>query len=465
MQTAGRDLGELLETARTDLGYTRKAALHLYAERFGETVHTMTLYRYEKGLLPVPPLFLQNICVIYGISNEDLVGTPKTQRILKVALSPYPDAALFSAISCFPFPGIEDDFPPVRAMPEPVLYQDILPRLRAGTIDIALYNRDRFFKEQDLQEQGIVCRGPILRFRGNALLTPNTNRWKTFSQHYLENKDHQTIRRNRISKALLMTLLQFRSHDGSQVRILVPGDTDRSASMIQLLKVALNSEMPLPDRQFLESLLSDVNAVPSSYTGYHALRDFLRESEARGSCFPTETQQMDQIVFVGGLSTRVIAERAGAGVVIDNDDLHRIATLDPLRLSRIFFPTNLVLIRREAWDECSDTIDGIRIRWNAALQTMLDSESMFFQWANPKIDRLVMQAISALYPSDQSESVPWEEGQGIFERMTREQLMEFMHWTRESDRSILARQDSTRTILRAKPAAGPRLKTSSPDAI
>jgi hypothetical protein len=197
----------------------------------------------------------------------------------------------------------------------------------------------------------------------------------------------------------------------------VPGQTDRSSALLALLDYALDQELDAPDAMFLESLKAQVVERRAEQTGHNILirYDKLLREQPGESC-----------LFFGGLSHRLLAEERGAGVLIDNDDLHVIASLNPMTLPRKFFPTNVLLVTRDVVDNHADELAVVREKWNRAVRSVIEFDPSFFRWINPLVDRLMKDAISTLYQD--SPHLAWPTGQNLFERMILEELIQVFHW-------------------------------------
>lgn len=413
------EIGERLESLRRDKNFTRETLLDAYFEKFGQRLHPMTLYRYEKRKLKVPEDVLRNLCELLGVAPGELDAQTVARRRLRIGLSSYPDSAFFCAVASFVQPALSGDIPDVDIEAVPVNYSDVLPKLRDGELDLALYNEERFYREQpDGQSDGEVrVLLSLSRFRGNALMANRSQHWKTFSQHYAENVKGYSKRRTRVAHALLATLVQLKDNGGRPMEILVPGQTDRCNALLALLDYALDDELEAADMAFLEEMRIQVKARSREQTGHHTLIEYDKR---------LKEHPLQPCLFFGGLSHRLFAEERGASALIDNDDLHVIASLNPAGLARKFFPTNVLLVSRDVVDNHADDLAAIREKWNRAVRSVIEFDSGFFRWINPLVDRTVTHAISTLYRD--SPQLAWPEGQNLFERMILEELIQVFHW-------------------------------------
>lgn len=420
IRMSARAIGRKLQEIRKRLKKTRKQVIEETAGASKPSMHEVTLYKYETGILDPPAEFLAKFAKTYRVKLDDIKDAGGLGRTLRVAFGPYPDSAFFAAVARPGFLDRELGEPSLDVETKPVEYRDILEQVskggKAGGVDVAIHNENDFSKRRASYPGKILNSGSLLTYRGYAVLSTTFAGWKVFSQFYLLNNQRRRARKQRIVDSLRECLAQIEREAAGKASAHATGNSDRQSVLLELVKLALAHEQQDANEQYLNQLHSKTTAISGTDTeAFQQFRNAL------------ETESHEPAFFLGSLADRLNAEDLGAATLLNGDDLRMIAALDWPRLMKLFQPRNIVLVNSEAFDQGYDQIDAICRRWNKAVDRLHSSTE--FSWISPLVDAQLKAYPHTLGTTENHDPHRDTEREDLFERIVREELIQFEHWT------------------------------------
>jgi len=363
-------------------------------------LHEMTLYKRERGDLPVSAEDLRKWLQALDRGPEELDEEVKKLDFLKLPICPYPDFTFFIlAAGVRPHRNL-DDWEPLEAVVTPYEYDAIPTALASGELHAALWGEDAFKRREELEPEladKILVAGPALLFRGYAILCTNHPGLLSFGNAFRSIRHHDLEHRVGLTVA---EVFWKAAQEGAD--FLVPAKTTMRVLAEQLLGIAKKFSPPERHSALDQLVLKN----PVNNKADNEVNDEFLKRVALPDGKPA--------LFFGGLSHRLLSEEHGAACLISNDNLGKIANHFP-DVGGELFGKNILLFSSVAYEKMQDDLASMVVNWNL-LTSAVGHDPEVTKAVSAQVEARLCQA----YPNQS-----FEGAKGHFVRAAREVMLQF----------------------------------------